>query len=447
MTARYILNGKTETWKNSLENAVCKTILRHPNLSTGILNEGTNEPIFVRLDGIDLSDHIEYQEIPCTDFDRSLEQILETQHSHFFRDLDRRSPWKLIIVHSNAADSSRVSFEAIFSFHHALGDGKSGFIFHSSILEALNSSREAVKLEGWTLKIPKLVDIPPPIEKQLDFRVSWSFFLERIWEQYNPIPTWMKPSPPWVSTPCLRGNSQDYRSRVKFIPIDADQVSQVTSACRENGTTLTGLLQGIIVTSLTLRVAEATSFIGGVPYSMRHLFDSTIREEIGVYVSGLLIQYPLSVISGLRSSRTDEELTHEIWEVARLYKDKMNAKLAQGPNNLDMGLLPWVKDLTGMFRARMNRPRSATFETSNVGIFAGRKATEKWSLERMVFSQSGQLVDGAVCFNSASVAGGRLVIAVTWLDGAIKERLVDDISRDLEHGLHDIGKRGLVSFV
>ena len=387
ITARYTLNGKTENWKESFEDAVCKTILRHPNLCAGILHEDTNDPIFIRLDSIDLSAHIEYKKVPCVDYDRSLKKILEDQHSQFFQNSNRCPAWKLIVVQKDYPNFLKVEFDAVFAFHHVLGDGKSGLIVHASISEALNSSKEAVKLNGRVLNIPTRITFPHPIEKQMDISVSWSFFLRRIWQHFDLLPAWMKAAPAWVPSPCLRKHIQNYRSRVKILSIDPDRLLRIRAASRKQGTTVTGLLQAIIIASLTRRVPEATSLTGGIPYSMRHLLEPTARDEMGGYVSGLLIQYPSTTISSLRQCKNDEELTDEVWKVARLYKEKMEAKLTQIPNDLDMGLLPWVKDPMGMFSAGIDRPRRMTFETSNVGVFGGSKVAGIWQIERILFSQ------------------------------------------------------------
>jgi hypothetical protein len=101
----------------------------------------------------------------------------------------------------------------------------------------------------------------------------------------------------------------------------------------------------------------------------------------------------------------------------------------------------------GMFRVSIDQPRGMTFETSNVGFFTGSKVEGKWRIERMLFSQSGQGIEAAVCFNAASVAGGPLMISVTWLEGAIEERLIDSVSGNLELSLNSIWKGDVVSFV
>jgi hypothetical protein len=255
---------------------------------------------------------IEYKQVSGFDYDRSLEKILQNQHSQRSRDLDSRPGWKLIIVLNGVPKSTKLVFDAIFAFHHAVGDGKSGLVFHNSVLEALDSSEELIKLEGRTLKTPKLVTFPLPIEKQLDFKTSWSFFFQKVWNWFDLTPSWMKASSPWLSTPCLLKHVQNYRSRTKIISIDSDYLLRIIPACRKQRTTVTGLLHGIIVASLSSHVPEATSFSGGVPFSMRHLLKHPTRGEMGNYVSGLVIHYPSTTISALRSTKTNEELTDEI---------------------------------------------------------------------------------------------------------------------------------------
>ncbi|TVY75561.1 putative alcohol acetyltransferase FCK4 [Lachnellula suecica] len=445
-TARYTASHGPENLPSFIEAALAKVILEHPALCCGIVNEDKNDPAFVRLDTIDVSKRIEYRKLNVStaeEHDRALAEILEQRHSELWPDTDTLPPWKMIIVESESSSSGGTIFDAIFAFHHAIGDGLSGLVFHRSLLEALNgpgSDELTTKI-----KIPEAIDLPPAMEKSIDFKISWFFLLTQLWNELRP--RWLFPdaSPPWTASPCSASNIQNYKSRVKVMAIPAELVPKVLAACREQKATITGLLHGIIVTSLASHVPEALCFASGTPFSLRHLTGLSPTNAMGCQVSGHTSKYTPETISRIRSSTTPEQVTSEIWSIARDFRTSMAAELAGLPNDNQIGLLPYVSSLHNMFESKMGKPRGETYELSNVGSLQNENPEGRWKIERYFFSQSGMGTGAPVSFNVASVGGGPLGITVTWLEGDIEERLVDELARDVEYGLKCIGEGKEVS--
>jgi len=419
--------------------ALSKVILQHPLLCVGIVNEDKHDAAFVRLNSIDLSKCLEYKVISAStkaEYDKSLEGILEHQHSQSWSDLDIRPGWKLIVVEGSfEASSNRFVFDAIFAFHHALGDGSSGIVFHQSMLEALNRSKMPDS-DGFTkhiVQIPDSIALPPPTEEQINFQVSWAFLAKEVWHVLLSKWSTFLGRGPWAGFPPSAQSIQAYRSRVKVFSISPEQLSIILHNCREQRSTLTGLLYGIITVALALRIPTARSFNTLTPYSLRHLLDPSRKEDMGMYVSSYEITYPLEHISSIIKSRhSSVQLRQHIWTIARSFRESIVVELSRLPRDNHIGLLTYVKNYHGIFRSQIGRPRELTFAVSNLGSCKCEGDEHGWRIEEMIFSQSGFGIGAAFSFNVVSVANGPLTISTTWLEGAVQEEVICEVSKYLE---------------
>ena len=403
----------------------------------------------MRLDSIDLSKCIEYREVLAStqpEYNAALEKILEHQHSQVWPHLSCRPGWKITVLTSTLFPSGKMAFDVVFAFHHAIADGLSGLVFHRSLLEALESPT-VVNNVGRHVRIPESVTLPPPLEHQIDFKVSWPFLVGAFWNEYKP--TWLKfpgKVPAWTSTPIAAEQIERYQSRCKILDIGPGQLKVVLKACREEKTTLTSLFHGIIVTSLTTHVPQARRFEGGVPYSVRHLLRASAQNEIGEFSTGHLVSYTPETVSRNRTvTQIDRDATEHIWDISRVFRESLRAELARTPNNNTVGLIPYVKNLHEAYKSRIGASRGQTFEVSNLGAFVDASESGKWRIGKIVFSQSGMGSGPALSFNVVSVAGGQLSMTATWMEGALEETLVDDICRDVMHFLKRLSKSDLVS--
>ncbi|TVY38079.1 putative alcohol acetyltransferase [Lachnellula subtilissima] len=446
-TARYSTTHDSGELSLAIETALVKVIVEHAALCCGIINEDKNDPAYVRLDSIDVSKCIDYRTLKtlsAEEHEQELTRILEQRHSELWPDPSTLPPWKVIIVQSDALSSQASAFDAIFAFHHALGDGLSGVVFHRSFLHALNSS-EGDKSTSRILKVPEPISLPPAMEKTIDFKICWYFLLVQLWKEIRPRWLFPDPAPPWAALPCSAANIQNYKSRVRIMTIEPELVPKILVASREQKATITGLLHGLIVTSLTTHVPEATSFASGTPFSLRHLTGLSPTKEMGVQVSAHISTYTPEIISRIRSSRTPEQVTSEIWNIARNFRAAMAAELAALPNDNLVGLIPYISGMHQYFQSKIGKPRAETYELSNVGNMNNKEVEGKWNIERDFFTQSGMATGSPVSFNVASVSGGPLCVTVTWLQGDIEEELVDKLAEDVKFGLKCIAEGKEVS--
>ncbi|KAH9203879.1 alcohol acetyltransferase [Leptodontidium sp. 2 PMI_412] len=444
-TARYRTDTEPQLLGSIIEAAVAQVVLKHSALCCGIINEDTNEPAFIRLDSINLSKCIRYHiPKPSQSEDDAIVEALEFQHGEIWMNLDSQPPWKIIVVPTRKFPETKgVGFDVVFAFHHALADGVSGVVFHRSMLDALNNPSDNLSLANHVLQVPRSITLTLPLEKAVLFKISWIFFLMILWDNFKP--KWLFPAPTesWTGgAVCSEDLVTKYKTNVKLFEISAEDVSGILTACKAENATLTGLLHGLTIASLAKRIPSAETFTSATPYSLRHLTGLSPTEEMGVHVGSLKIQHPTGTISNLRSSNNQSDTMSRIWEIARTFRSAMRDELAGLPNDNLLGMIPYISDLRKMFVGMMGKRRSTTYEISNVGSLKVGAEGEggKWRIQRDVFSQSASVTGAAMYFNVASVAGGPLTVAITWLEGVVDGEVVGGVKEDLEYALRCVGE-------
>jgi hypothetical protein len=440
--ARYSINQhhNTNDLQATLETALAKVVLRHPALCCGIINEDKEDPAFVRLESVDVSRCIEYRDLDSStveEYEQSLIEIIEHQHRQLWTDIHCQPLWKLIVIQSKALPSDGTVFDAIFAWHHAIADGLSGMVFHRSLQEALNDPAN-VKIVNHTIKIPESIRLFPPQEEMIKFKISWWFLLSAVWHKLRP--KWLLPdsSPPWTAAP-VASTTAGYGPHVKLISVSSEKTISILSACREHKTTLTGLLQALIASSLAYHVPDATSFVSATPSSPRHVSGISPTSDIAVQVCSHSYTFTPSVLSAIRTCSTPAQLTNQIWEISKAFRTSLATEIARLPVDNVAGLLPYAGSIHKMFLSKLGRPREDTFQVSNIGAFKNDVREGEWRIERMFFTQCG-LAGSAFTFNCVSVVDGPLVISVTWSAGDVGDELMGKIVGDVRYGLNCIAE-------
>ncbi|KAN0093579.1 Alcohol acetyltransferase [Hyaloscypha variabilis] len=434
-TARYSIDHSTNDLITILENALARVISRHPALCCGIINEDKDDPVFVRLESIDVSKCINHQVLDSLtpeEYEEGLIKILEHQHSQIWPNIHCQPLWKLIVVQNKATSSERTTFDAIFAWHHAIADGLSGMVFHRSFQEALNDPA-TVAIADHTISVPNTISLFPPQENLIKFKISWLFLLAAVWHTMRP--KWLFPdsSPPWTAAD-VAPNAENYEANIKLISIPSEDVVGILSACREQKTTLTGLFQALVTASLAHRVPHATSFTSSTPFSPRSVSGISSTDAIAVQVCSHSFKYTPDIVSAIRASSNPQKETHQIWEVARTFRNSLAADMARMPTDNVAGLLPYAGSIHKMFLSKLGKPRDDTFQVSNIGAFKNAVGVGQWRIERMFFTQCG-MAGSAFTFNATSVVGGPLSVSVTWMGGDIEEPLVANIVADIQYAL------------
>lgn len=312
-------------------------------------------------------------------------------------------------------------------------------VFHRSMLEVLNAPKTISGLNGHHLQVLKSIVLAPAVEKAVEFKISWYYFLASIWKEFGP--KWFSArSTPWTAGTPSPSNVENYRSRVKAFTISAHHVAGVLSLCRKEKATITGLLHGLVVVSLTSHIPSATSITCTTPYSLRHLTGLHPTNEMGNNTSALDIQYFQATLSNIRACKDSSQTMEQVWIIARDFRSSLRSEMSSLPTDNIVGMLPYVSDVHGMFTSRLNKPRSTTYEISNLGSLDISAVGGTWAIDRILFTQSGNLTGPAINFNVANVARGFLTVSATWLEGDVEDSLVEALLRDVEYSLKKVAE-------
>ncbi|OIW24426.1 hypothetical protein CONLIGDRAFT_691744, partial [Coniochaeta ligniaria NRRL 30616] len=451
-----------------VERAFAQAILEHPLFQVGLANEDSKKPSWVRLDRIDLHNHIEWRTVADTeDYDDVLREVLDWQVNHRFTHLETLPRWRSVILKS----ASFHSVDIVFAWDHAAGDGMSGKIFHQSLLTALNAGSDekySEPLKDRSFDV-LLTALPPPVEKLLKLPVSCGFLLTEGWHTLRPpslaldFPYAVKWAPVQPS-PCT--------TRLSLVVVTEEILQGVLVACRQHQTTLTGLLHTLILVSMATRLPEdkVQAFQTGTPLCLRRFIspspeeypDLNMEHTVGMAVTYWHYRFDKDIVTKVRqlansdSSRADSDgdLGATVWSAATALKQELSKKLESIPKNDAVGLTRFVGDWRSFVEDRAKTPRETSWELSNLGVIDGEVQKEKeksgagenWTIERAVYSQSASVSGPAICMNPVAVKGKGLVITCVWQVEVIEDQLVRGLSSDLETWLNGLGEKGRLTF-
>ena len=182
-----------------VRRAVSEAAASHPIMCCGIQGEDTPNPVFVRLENIDISSCVTFSPQDDKYFHdssertRLLAQILNPLHETCFADLETLPGWRVVVVLPNNG-CMICQIDIVFVWHHGVLDGLSGRLFHQTLLKEVNYALDSTETkEDFVLSTPRVLEIPPPIENAMHFPVTWRYYLYQCWQQYAPrwILSWL----------------------------------------------------------------------------------------------------------------------------------------------------------------------------------------------------------------------------------------------------------------
>lgn len=454
VTARYEAARPLDrdAWRAWIWAALADVVEREPFLRVGIADEDSTRACFVHVPQVDLGEQVVWHAAPCAgeeEHEARLGELLERGHSALWPDTETRPPWKLTVVDSSDGDSAFARVEAVFSWHHAIGDGLSGKLFHERLLAALrerNVPGGHPPLASPVLRFDDAPVLPSPQEEAVKFTFSWWFILQSLWKYLGPSFLKSKQEEPWAGCPV--DIHAPFRTKVRLLFVDEETRDCVLAVCRMHGTTLTGLLHALMLLSLARQLPSEHVFHSQTPMSLRPYvsipnFDPSKSTAVLVTsFAHLFSPEQVRCLQSLLSEGKDAALEEKLWEIAAGVKAELKRRAGELPADDSTALLRFVGDLREMFRSMDGKPMGTTFEVSNVGIIDGGDA-EDVRITRLVFSQSGSQVGAAV---KASVAGckgsGGVTISFVWQDGVLDDGLVEGVKRDLDTWMRNLSQSG-----
>ncbi|PGH21606.1 hypothetical protein AJ80_03039 [Polytolypa hystricis UAMH7299] len=456
VTATYNLPGScAQPLKNYIYKACGTVVGQHPILSAIPVNEGTNNPEFVRLPDVDLDDCVFFQQRrgPTSTSDQQESDVSSSSHEVRDCELDALlsiqhntpftapSPfWRLCILTDPEVPCR---FTAALIYHHAIGDGGSGKAFHSSFQNAL--SKAVIEPSSGVISVIQSPKIPllPNLEAIHPMSVTIPFlaitlFKAKIWSPRDPgLWTGSK-----VTIPL--------HNKVRHLSFSQSATTKLLHLCRENGSTLTAVLETVFAGALFLHLPETFSKLhcSGALSMRRWLSAHGITDEcMGVWVQDFSEEYS-------RNAFQEENILP--WPEAKRSRQTIENVLSLQGTNAGPNLLKYVHDYEkDLFLPKIGKERASSFEISNLGVFkkievlsesqvesqgeeerrAGmvRVAELEVEIGRMVFSQSSNVFGSALCVSAVTGGDGCLVLALTWQNGVVEDALVKQVIRSVEN--------------
>lgn len=387
--------------RSILYPALRTAIFQHSPLSVTIISDGSSEARFARLRSVDLREVVSWE---CETSSESVaDDLVKLSHASPLETSGRLPAWRVIV-------SGGV---LCISLHHAIGDGESGLAIHASILSALNDSASD---DGDSdpviyMQIPEML---PPLEGLLDLPVSWTAFLKGCYRYLFP--------------PAVRGvwsgrnitSGFPLKSNHRTMLFSSKSLHSLREKCRLEKTTITAFLHAAIAEALfgVLNEMAAKELVGSISISLRRFMDDVGRDEMGVFAA--------SVNHHHYRRRNDRQ---DFWDAARDVKATISKRIDSRLDDWGVAMIKYApKDLSTLLKILVGKRRDLAFDLSNLGVFDGQIAEDSaWKIQKMVFSQSADVVGAALDFTAVGVKDGELALVCTWQEGIVDDVVVEAV--------------------
>ncbi|KAJ3545240.1 hypothetical protein NM208_g2612 [Fusarium decemcellulare] len=457
----------SESLKDFVENAFALAILEHPLFTVGRAQDDSRKPSWIRLDRIDLNNHLEWQTVTETqDYDKVLQGVLEDQVGHKFTHLEARPHWRSVIL-----GLSNLEFiDIVFAWDHTAADGKSGKVFHESLLACLNTrlgAKEPGPVKDRTFEVP-VTALTPAMQHLIKLTVSFDFVLSEVKQILNVS---RSSKSPYTMTGWAPVQLRPYTTRISLIKIDKDALAPILEACRKHGTTLTGLGHALILVSMASRLSQdkARAFVCGTPICMRRYYqkgppgDSSfdLEKTAGNFVTPWEYNFDADTVAKVRQqvshaksrSEPSSDLEAIMWSQAIALRQELGKKIKKGTKDDVLGLIKFVPDCRSFIKDQL-KTRTTAWEISNLGVIDGApsngnersNARENWTIERSIFTQSASVCGPALTFSPIAVKNKDLFMTCCWQPEVVDDNLARGVSLDLESWLDVLGKTGRIPF-
>ncbi|KAF1970813.1 hypothetical protein BU23DRAFT_570487 [Bimuria novae-zelandiae CBS 107.79] len=442
--ASYTNNSSEIPLKDLIYRALHVVIERLPMLSAVVLNEDKkdSEVYFARLQSIDLRTCVDFTErkpgIEDGAIYREYETVLEKQHDINFKGAVGTRPfWRLVVLHAPQDNST---FTAFWHFHHALGDGSCGPIFHHAILSELQtaSSHPAPSVPVDPIVSSPSTPLLPPFEELHSHPISWPFFIRAILGSIFPSYLAPRVAKLWTGPPVSAPKPLP-ATKVQLLTLPASATTKLLQLSRANETTMQATLECCIATALlaTLPAETCDKVIASGPISVRSLLThkgKPIGDDEFVLA---LAEY---TYMHTRASHSPTEIP---WDEARAVRSVIQSELAKKGANNNVSLLRYVSDMHKYFTEKIGGERECSFELSNLGVLkAGAGGEDGWTLDQCIFSQTPNVTGPPFVCSAITGGDGCCVLAFSWLDGVMGEEMMRAVVKGVERQIEGLVQSG-----
>ncbi|KAH6629307.1 alcohol acetyltransferase [Boeremia exigua] len=426
LSARY--SAPTTTQIQNLRNlifvALQDVIRQHGILSAIPVKEHSPEAYFARLPSIDLTRSVTFitRSKPETvdGQDSELDAILEEQHNLNFKDNYGSLPfWRLLILQEAGREDR---FSASFIFHHSIGDGMAGLIFHKYFERALRAARaasEPISASITTVNVKDNIELLPPLEELHPLPIQ---------NEATPAPSAEK-AKEWtggrIQTPCV--------TRYRTLYLSPISTNALIQKGKQNGLSLTSLLSAIIAAALFDVLPPPIDVLTGIiPVNLRPWLDlprELAHDAMGTFIDAFRVQINQSELY------TDGSAEFSMLSVAQKVSKEITRRLRDnlspsGEPYTNVAIFKTVPDVAQVFSSAIGKERDAGFEVSNLGQFSGfdkEPVKTSWRVGRMTFSRSSVVSGSAVTMSAVSGGDNALTVGFSWQDNVVEDGLVRNL--------------------
>ncbi|TLD12641.1 uncharacterized protein PgNI_02947 [Pyricularia grisea] len=462
-------NDSRQPLQQVIEAALARVVLELPSLRIAIADESSPNPSFVAVPSIDIrGNHLEFVSLDHGENDDesgggggddpALMQFLQDEHGKLWPNVSSQPPWKLTVVQRAGSPL----LDVVFAVHHSITDGGGTARFHAFLLRSLQlPPPPELSTESGVLDCSAhRPNLAPEMNQLVKLDVSWLYLAKEVVKDM--APAWLSgTAPPWAGAPPA---PEPYQTHLRLVSITPELARALRSACRAHQTTLTPLLHALVLVSLCRvlpdgdKTASGLSFAADTPISLRPYMTRPVAA--GVDESALLVPMVTThrhlfsgpTVSSVLASADEDEL---VWSVAAEIKSTLAQKQATLPRDDIAGLLPYSGDWRTRWLAAAARPRSGTWEISNVGIvpqpigsngFAPEHEQQQqqqpsWRITRTIFSQGTDVCGDAFALSVAGAReSGTICVSINWQEGILDAGLMDLFTREFKAMVERTGR-------
>ena len=380
---------------------------KHPLLDCIITDPRSAHPRFTRA-------HKQMNNLPISKSPKlskeGLDAFFVEQHDTWH---DNTDLWRLII-----SEDAKDSFWVTLVYHHGIGDGTAGLLFHESLLQGLDKD-----------DIFEYGDLPPSLEHTgLNFKPSWKRLLSEA-QHVIPVPGFLKAY--FAPRPFYAGNATSHeqrwssKTRLMSFSVPAERVKTLRTLSKSRNISIHALLHACVLHSINTdqEVTHTT------PINLRPLMPKLLCNTMTTYVSA-------------HQSRLQKSDT--VLESAKAFYNELNDPVARKSALELVGLLQYVNNrppsstlccgLEEVLKARMNVDRetaiTGTFEISNLGNWKPKGSG--FTVQEARFSGSDSVIGEIYNFCVLTVDGGAMSITCTYRTGCVDDEEAQQVIKSVE---------------
>ncbi|KAI0011590.1 hypothetical protein F4779DRAFT_626441 [Xylariaceae sp. FL0662B] len=434
--------------------AVVDTIMRHPMLQVGMINATSKTPSWIQLQTLDLTQHIKWLYIgEHDDFEQTVQETFRTHLDEYFPDLSIKQPsWKITVIRRGNAPT----MEVLLTWNHPQFDG---------------AGAKRTGLDGDILRLPQAPPLLPiPIESLKSLPVDLKYLAKMFWEEIRP--QFLNRDVSQAAWCSIR--TSPYKTQFRAFFMDNAALLAILALCRQNKTTITGLLNGLALIAFSSRLDSTIAPAFQCATIMDHRRNLPpappdapwVRSDraVGNYVTQVFHKFDTELVAQIRSKLPADnsegrdlssDLQHELWAVSAQNRLEIARKLEGGLRNDLIGVFKYVTDWQQTMSNMAKKKRQFSWLVTNVGVLDGntskRPSTtggdtksddgQRWSIDRAQFGLSAEIPAAAIEFAAISVTGRGMCVSANWPGCAVDTMFGERIMADLDRWLTQLARQ------